>query len=84
MPKKNIDPKLAAKQIIAEHTAAYMSACIYKPDDATELWETMIQECSFILTENFLNGEYTPMQYNAIRNWLADIINGIFKEACDE
>lgn len=82
--EKIIDPKLAAKRIICDHTAAYMASANYEPKDATELWDTMVQECSFILVEDFLNGEYTAMQYNAIRNELAKILNGIFKTACAE
>lgn len=78
-----MDYNLQARIIIREHTAGFMSAAIYEPKDASELWETMITECSYILTENFLNGKYTPLQYNAIRNELANILNGIFAKACD-
>ena len=77
-----MDYNLQARIIIRKHTAGYMSSAIYKPENATELWETMIQECAYILTEDFLNGKYTPMQYNAIRNELANVLNGIFAKDC--
>lgn len=78
-----IDIHTTARSIIQEHTAGYMSAANYIPEDAHELWETMINECSYILTEDFLDGKYTPMEYNAIRNELANTINGIFGKHCD-
>lgn len=84
MPEIKIDPKVAARRIISDHTAAYISGIHFEPKDATELWEVMVEECAFILTEDFLDGKYTAMQYNAIRNELSDILNGIFNKACDE
>lgn len=73
-----------ARRIIKDHTEGFMNGTQYKPDDEDELWETMLSECAFILTEDFLDGKYTPMQYNDIRNEVAEILTNIFTPASYE
>ena len=77
-----IDINYAARNIIHQHTKAFMSAANYEPESNEELWDCMLSECSFILTEDFIEGKYTPMEYNAIRNEVAKILNGIFAPIC--
>ena len=76
-----MDIEMEAKKIIMKHTEGYMSATSdYVPENNDDMWSTMISECSYILTENFLSGEYTPMEYNAIRNEIARILGNIFEK----
>lgn len=76
--ENKLDINQEAKRIIRDHTEGFMNATQYKPDDEDELWETMLSECASILTEDFLDGKYTPMQYNDIRNEVAEILLKIF------
>jgi hypothetical protein len=39
----------------------------------------MYNNCAFILTSYLIEGKYTPMQYNAVRNELGKAIWNIFK-----
>lgn len=79
-----LDINQEAKRIIRDHTEGFMNATQYKPDDEDELWETMLSECASILTEDFLDGKYTPMQYNDIRNEVAEILLKIFSPTSSE
>ena len=74
----HIDIAWEATNIICKHTEAYMSGTEYKPNDAHELYETMVEQCSYMLTTKFLAKEYTPMQYNAIRNEIANQLFNCF------
>lgn len=71
--------KLTARQIISEHTEATMNCTEYHPKNDRELYDIMVGECAFILTEKLLDGELTPMEYNDVRNELADILWKIFE-----
>lgn len=82
--ENKLDIKQEARRIIKEHTEGFMNGTQYKPEDEDELWETMLSECAFILTEDFLDGKYTPMQYNDIRNEVAEILTRIFTPASYE
>ena len=73
-----MDINYEARSIIHQHTNAFMSAANYEPESEVELLECMLSECAFILTEDFIKGKYKPMEYNAIRNEIAKILNGIF------
>jgi hypothetical protein len=77
-----MDIEFEARLIIAKHTAAYMLSCNYIPESMQDMWEDMADECAYILTEKFLNGEYTPIQYNSIRNQLAKMLDNIFAPLC--
>lgn len=71
-----------ARKIIARHTEGVMSCGSPEFESNMELWEFMLSECAFILTEDFLQGKFTPMEYNAIRNEIANILNAIFAPLC--
>ena len=68
-----------ARKILYEHTSAIMSACATEFGSNTEMLEFTTKECGYILTEYLLEGKYTPMQYNAIRNELAQLLWGVFQ-----
>lgn len=72
------NPASEARSIIQRHTEAVMHCAHCEFDNERELFEFMMGECAFILTQDFLEGKYTPMEYNAIRNELAKLLNGIF------
>ena len=67
-----------ARAIIQHHTCSVMNCGNYNPMNEDELYDFMLEECAYILTENFLDGRFTPMEYNAIRNELAQIIFELF------
>ena len=75
----NFNAKDAAKSIIIEHTNAYMQAVHAEFDNNRDMMETMYMECSYILTDCLLEGKYSPMQYNAVRNELGKMIWDVFK-----
>ena len=77
-----INIKLEAKNIIREHVAGVMACTYPEPKNNQELWEFMIEECGFILADYFREGKYTPMEYNALRNEVAKILNDIFEPIC--
>ena len=66
------------RRIISHHTAGMMMVCRYHPESNEKLYEHMAEECSRILTEGLLDGTYTPMEYNDIRNALANALWDIF------
>jgi hypothetical protein len=77
---KYIDIHDEAIRIISKHTAGVMSCADYKPENNDELMEFMIDECAYILTKDFLDGKYTPMQYNDIRNEISKTLWKLFAE----
>ena len=78
MNNKYMDYAWEASKIIMAHTEAMISGVNYEPDNAEELYDYMVEECAYILTTKLLSKEYTPMQYNAIRNELGDQLWDIF------
>ncbi len=74
------NPKSEARKIISEHTDAMIQSTHYTPDNHQELYEIMVEGCAYILTEGLLDGTYTPMEYNAIRNELADVLWNMFEK----
>ena len=83
MPETKItvpfDPADKAKYILQEHCASVMQ-CVYQEFSSNEeMYECMVSECAFILVTDFIEGKYTPMQYNAVRNELAKLLWGIFE-----
>lgn len=69
-----------ARKIIHEHTVAMISSSEYNPESNEKLLEFMTDECAFILSEHFMDGEYNPMEYNAIRNELARLLWSLFEK----
>lgn len=76
---KFFDPTYEALSIIAEHTQGFMMSTDYVPETNMNLMDAMMHECAFILTDKWLDGDYTPMEYNAVRNELAHIFWRQFK-----
>lgn len=78
--KTTIDASFEAVKIIEQHTQDYMRGASFVPTSAEDLYDKMTEECSHILTTNFLNGRYNPMEYNAIRNEIAKILWNLFRD----
>lgn len=74
---KNI--KHLTRLIICEHTEAVMKTVEYHPENNHALYEIMIEECANIITNKFIDGELTPMEYNDLRNETATMLWSIFK-----
>lgn len=74
-----MDYKHQAELILCEHNNGVMSCTSDLTfDNIQDMWEFTLEECAFILTNKLLEGKYSPMQFNAIRNELAKLINNIF------
>ena len=68
-----------AEQIVQEHVHALMcSTSDYDPKSEEDLKDFMLSECAYILTDKLLKGEYTPLEYNAVRNAVTALIHGVF------
>ena len=52
---------LEARNIIYAHTEAFISGINFECKDNHTLYDRMVAECAFILTEKLLDGTYTPM-----------------------
>lgn len=87
MPNFNIaitfDAKYEAFTILHEHTVAYMNSVHAEFDTNEDMYERVTSECAFILTTRFTEGEYHPMQYNAVRNELASLLWELFGDSVD-
>lgn len=71
--------ELKAINIIADHTDGFMQAYGgYIPNDDAEMYHTMTEECSYILTKKLLDKEISPVEYNFIRNELSRLLYDIF------
>lgn len=69
-----------ARNIIYEHTAAMISAVTAEFKNDQVLYEYMVEECAFILSNKLIKGEISPMDYNAVRNKLAEMLWSIFEK----
>ncbi len=74
-----MDYAYEASKILHENTNAYMQAVYAEYDSNREMMEDMYNNCAFILTNYLIEGKYTPMQFNAIRNELGKAIWNIFE-----
>lgn len=75
---KHIDISWEASKIIMDHTGAFMSGVECNPENEAELYDIMVEECAYLLTTKLLSHEYTPMEYNAIRNELGKQLADVF------
>lgn len=76
---KHIDAAWEASNIIMAHTEAFMrSTSSYNPKSKGELYDMMVEQCSYLLVLDLLSKKYTPMQYNEIRNELAGQLADVF------
>lgn len=80
MTKIAIDALFHARYFIAQATDDMMRSTSYEPDNNEELYEFMTEMCSNILTKDFIDGKYTPMEYNAIRNELGKLLWKLFEK----
>lgn len=76
--RKGFDASNKAKLIISDHIAGMMQAGCGHPEDEKELYETMVEECAYILTTQLIEGKLSPMEYNATRNALSNILWDVF------
>lgn len=74
-----MDYAFEAKKILCECTNGYMQGVIAHYNSNREMMEDMYNDCAYILTDHFINGDYSPLQYNAIRNELSKMIWKIFE-----
>lgn len=81
---KVFDVSDKARSILYRHTHGFMSSTEYHPESNEELLDTMLSECGAILTDELLNGKLTPMQYNDVRNCLAEMLWDTFKPSIEE
>ena len=77
MDSTSIDPMMEAKDIIQEHIYAFILGAIAKPETERDLYKMMAEECAFILLERRLEGKYTPLQFNAVRNAIASLLSDV-------
>lgn len=73
-----MDYDFEARTVLYEHTNAVMSSCVTEFKSNLDMLDYTANECAYILTERLLEGKYTPMQYNAIRNKLAKLLWDVF------
>lgn len=81
---KAIDPAHEAEKILREHSEGVMSCCTMEFESTEEMLERTIKECAFILTNKLLEGKFTPLQFNAVRNELSRLLWDIFTPAIKE
>ena len=74
-----MDYAYEASKILHENTNAYMQGVNAEYNSNRDMMEDMYNNCAFILTNYLIEGKYTPMQFNAIRNELGKMIWNIFK-----
>lgn len=74
----NFDPAKEADNIFCEHTTNMVSGIHAEYDDTQHMLDCTTEECSFILVKRFEEGKYTPMQFAAVRNALADLLWKLF------
>lgn len=74
------DAKILARSIVRKHTTFVMTHCESHPESTQELYRDMLEGCASILTEKFLNGELTPMEYNDTSNELYNLLWKVFKK----
>ena len=68
---EHINIKVEATNIIVQHTDELIKCGTYNPNDSHELYDFMVDHCSRILVGKLLSKEFTPMQFNAIRDEVA-------------
>ena len=74
-----MDYAYEASKILCENTKAYMQSVHAEYDSNRDMMEDMYENCAFILTNYLIEGKYSPMQFNAIRNELGKAIWKIFE-----
>lgn len=80
MTKIAMDALFHARYIIAQATDNMMRSTSYEPESNEQLYEFMTEMCSNILANDFVDGKYDPMEYNAIRNELGKVLWNLFEK----
>ena len=73
------DPKREARKVLEETTEAFMHCMRPEYDNHQQLHDALVENGAFIITENLLKGELKPMEYNAVRNELAEMLWQLFE-----
>ena len=72
--------KTEAKYIFRDYTANRIAESHVINNDAREVFNSTTRGCAVILTKWFMEGKYTPMEYNAITDALFDLLHEMFCE----
>ena len=78
MDNKYFDAKAQALDILCEHNTAILSGIHCEFSSNEDMLDVTTEECAFILTNRLVEGKYTPMQFNAVRNELAELLWKVF------
>ena len=78
MDIKYFNAKAQALDILCEHNTAILSGIHCKFNSNQDMLDVTTEECAFILTNRLVEGKYTPMQFNAVRNELAELLWKVF------
>ena len=81
--KKFFNPEMEAKSILEDHTSAFLNVACHDEDIVAmtidELFEETYDECAYILTQRFLDGEYNIKEYYLVRNALAKLLDQLIQ-----
>ena len=70
--------KSEARGILEEHIAGYLAGEIAEYENANDLFEDTVAECSWILVNKWQKEKWTPMYYNEVRNELTILLDKLF------
>ena len=79
MENRHFDAKAQALDILCEHNTAILSGIHCEFNSNQDMLDVTTEECAFILTNRLVEGKYTPMQFNSVRNELAELLWKIFE-----
>ena len=83
MNKPQFDPAKEADNIFCEHTTAMVSGIHATYDNTNDMLDSTTEECSFILVKRFEEGNYSPLQFAAVRNELSALLWKLFGTAIE-
>ena len=78
MENRHFNAKAQALDVLCEHNTAILSGIHCEFNSNQDMLDVTTEECAFILTNRLVEGKYTPMQFNAVRNELAELLWNIF------
>ena len=76
--KKHFDPEWEAREVLMQHSEGIMQCGNFEPKGNEELYSFTLKECAYILTTDLIEGKYTAMEFNAVRNELGKLLNKLF------
>ena len=77
------DPAKEAFDIFCEHTTTMVSGIHAEYDNTQDMLDSTTEECSFILVKRFEEGNYSPLQFAAVRNELSALLWKLFGPAIE-